>query len=200
MMTIGKIPVKHSYKPARIISDAISLVEAFVILYLTIGFFPRYKNAVNTAPNIAELLAKYRYSLSYRQYFAWIFPALAALVFAVYAILVLKSHRMEKFSVTKQNAQSVYDWYTFAASLCKIPILMGVFDAMYITQQRLMFNRVSLFSVQFLLDAVIVVIIIRLSVHRIRWLTETDKEKSGKAEKSGGVRARLADDDKDNKE
>lgn len=196
MMTIGKIPVKHTYKPARIISDVISLGEALVIVYMTISFFPRYKEAVNTAPNIAELLARYRYSLAYRQYFAWIFPALTAVIFAVYAILVLKSHGMDKFTITKRNAQSVYDWYAFAASLCKIPLLLGVFDMMCITQQHLMFNNVSLFSMQLLLDAVITVIIIRLSVHRIRGLTKT-----GKPEKTetGGVRAKLADDE-DNKE
>lgn len=196
MMTIGKIPVKHTYKPARIISDVISLGEALVIVYMTISFFPRYKEAVNTAPNIAELLARYRYSLAYRQYFAWIFPALTAVIFAVYAILVLKSHRMDKFTITKRNAQSVYDWYAFAASLCKIPLLLGVFDMMYITQQHLMFNNVSLFSMQLLLDAVIVVIIIRLSVHRIRGLTGTEKPEKTE---TGGVRAKLADDE-DNKE
>jgi len=196
MMTIGNIRVKHSYKPARIISDVISLGEAFVILYMTVTFFPRYKEAVNTAPNIDELLARYRYSLAYRQYFAWIFPALAAGIFAAYVILVLKNHPMKKYNVTKQNARSVYDWYAFAASLCKIPLLLGVFDMMCITQQRLMFNNVSLFSMQLLLDAVITVIIIRLSVHRIRGLTKT-----GKPEKTetGGVRAKLADDE-DNKE
>lgn len=196
MMTIGKIPVKHTYKPARIISDVISLGEALVIVYMTISFFPRYKEAVNTAPNIAELLARYRYSLAYRQYFAWIFPALTAVIFAVYAILVLKSHGMDKFTITKRNAQSVYDWYAFAASLCKIPLLLGVFDMMYITQQRLMFKNVSLFSMQLLLDAVIVVIIIRLSVHRIRGLTGTEKPEKTE---TGGVRAKLADDE-DNKE
>lgn len=193
MMTIGKVPVKHSYKLARIISDVISLAEAFVIVYSTIGFFPRYKYAVNTAPNIEELLSKYRYSLAYRHYFAWIFPALVAVIFAVYVILVLKSHRMERFNITKQNAQSVYDWYAFAVSLCKIPILLGVFDMMYITQQRLMFNKVSIFSMQLLLDAVVVVIIIRLSVHRIRGLTKSEKPQKSE---TSGVRAKIADDDK----
>lgn len=194
MITIGKIPVKHTYKPARIISDVISLGEAFVIVYLTIGFFPRYKEAVNTAPNIAELVSRYRYSLAYRQYYAWIFPALAAVVFAVYAILVLKSHRMEKYAITKQNAQSVYDWYAFAVSLCKIPILLGVFEIMYITQQRLMFKKVSLFSMQLLLYAIVVVIIIRLSVHRIKAMTKPAPRK----EENGGVKAKIVDDEIDN--
>lgn len=197
MMTIGKFPVKHTYKPARIISDVISLGEAFVIVYMTIGFFPKYKYAINNSPDRWELFYKYRYSLAYRQYFAWIFPALAVVIFAVYAVLVLKNHKMKGFSITKQNAQSVYDWYAFAASLCKIPLLLIVFDAMYITQQRLMFNNVSVFSMQILLYAVMVIIIIRLSVHRIRRLTEA--EKPDKEVESGGVKARLADTEKEDK-
>lgn len=195
MMTIGRIPVKRTYKLARIISDVISLGEAALILYMTITFFPRYKEAINTAPNRFELLAEYREKLATRQYFAWIFPAIVPAVFAAYLILVLKSHKFAKYNITKQNAQSVYDWYAFAVSLCKLPLLLAVFDMMNITQQRLMFNNVSIFSFQIILDVFVTAIIIRLSVHRIRALTA--KEDTHENETSGGVKARLADDDDD---
>ncbi len=194
-MKISKYPVKHSYKLARIISDVISFAIAFLIVNATLNFFPAYRRAMILMgnKNVEEIVNEYRYSLTYRQYFAWIFPALVLGIFAAYLILVLKNHKFAKYNITKQNAQSVYDWYAFAVSLCKLPLLLGVFDIMYIFQQRMMFNKVSLFSVQVILDAVIIAIIIRLSVHRIRGLTmETEPIKN---ESSGGVKAKLADDD-----
>lgn len=199
-MKISKYPVKHSYKLARIISDVISLAIAFLIVNATLNFFPAYKRAINLigSENIEEIVNEYRYSLTYRQYFAWIFPALVLGIFAAYLILVLKNHKFAKYNITKQNAQGVYDWYAFAVSLCKLPLLLGVFDMMYIFQQRMMFNKVSLFSVQVVLDAVIIAIIIRLSIHRIRWMTaETEPQKK---EENGGVKAKLADDDDDGKD
>lgn len=198
-MKIGKFPVKHTYKPARIISDALSLVAAYVIVSSTIHFFPTYKITVNEILNEAwlagdmRLFYKYEESLAYRQYSAWIFPALVIAVFAAYLILTLKSHAFAKYKITKQNAQAVYDWYAFAVSLCKLPILLALLDAMYIVHQRLMFNKVSVFSVQMILYVVLVVIIIRLSVHRIKAMTKPAPKK----EESGGVKAKIVDDKRD---
>ena len=197
-MKIGKYPVKHSYKLARIISDVLSLAIAYLILNATLNFFKQYKLAINKIGNEnLSIVYKYGYSLAYRQYFAWIFPGLILGVFAAYLILVLKSHKFAKYNVTKQNAQAVYDWYAFAVSLCKLPLFLGIFDMMYIFHQRMMFNKVSLFSIQIILDVFIILIIVRLSVHRIRWLTRT--EKPTKAE-SGGVKAKIVDDEETGEE
>lgn len=197
-MKIGKYPVKHSYKLARMLSDMLSLVVAYVIFSATFNFFAQYKQAINRiGNNNLDFVRKYGYSLAYRQYFAWIFPVLVAVVFAVYLILVLKNHKFAKYLVTKQNAQAVYDWYAFAVSLCKLPLLLSIFDVMYIVHQRLMFNNVSAFSMLTIIDTFIVVIIIRLSFHRISILTEP--REPDKPENTGGVKARIADeDDKDN--
>ena len=198
-MKIGKFPVKRTYKLARIISDALSLVVAYVIVSSTIHFFPTYKITVNEILNEAwlagdmRLFYKYEESLAYRQYTAWIFPALVIAVFTAYLILTLTSRKLAKYNITKQNAQAVYDWYAFAVSLCKLPILLALLDAMYIVHQRLMFNKVSVFSVQMILYVVLVVIIIRLSVHRIKAMTKP----AAKKEESGGVKAKIVDDKRD---
>ena len=192
-MKIGKYPVKHSYKLARIISDVLSLAIAYLILNATLNFFTQYKIAINKIGNENMMIVyEYGYSLAYRQYFAWIFPGLVLTVFAVYLILVLKSHRFANYDITKQNAQAVYDWYAFAVSLCKLPLFLGIFDMMYIFHQRMMFNKVSLFSLQLILDVFIILIIYRLSVHRIRALTHTEKPTK---KESGGVKAKIADDE-----
>lgn len=195
-MKIGKFPVKRTYKPARIISDALSLVVAYVIVSSTIHFFPTYKITVNEILNEAwlsgdmRLFYKYEESLTYRQYSAWVFPALVIAVFAAYLILTLTSRKFAKYNITKQNAQGVYDWYAFTVSLCKLPILLALLDAMYIVHQRLMFNNVSIFSVQMILYVVLAIIIIRLSVHRIKAMTKP----AAKKEKSGGVKAKIVDE------
>lgn len=196
-MKIGKYPVRHSYKPARIISDALSLVMAYVVVSSTLHFFPLYKNTINPILEDAwlngdmRLFYKYEESLAYRHYFAWIFPALTAGIFAAYVILTLKNHKFAKYKITKQNAQAVYDWYAFAVSLCKLPIQLCIIEMMYIVHQRLMFNKVSLFSIQMIIYAMVVVIIIRLSVHRIKALTKSEAKK----EETGGVKARIVEED-----
>lgn len=194
MMKIGKIPVKHTYKPARIISDVLSVGITAVILIATLNFFPLYKRTVNQLGNADfQFVRKYGYWLVYRQYLALIFPALVVGIFTAYVILVLKNHRFERFKITKENAQDVYDWYAFAVSLCKLPLLMCVFEVMYSAHQILLFNKASLFSLQLLLYAVLFVIIIRMSVHRINALIKMKTPK--KTEDGGGVKARIADDD-----
>ena len=81
-MKIGNYSVKHSYKPARIISDVLSLGITVLILFSTLNFFPLYKARINEigAVNLG-IVMEYRYSLTYRQYFAWIYPALAVIIF-----------------------------------------------------------------------------------------------------------------------
>ena len=194
-MKIGKYPVKHSYKLARIICDLLSLVIAYLIIKYTVDFFAVYKPVTNyIAKDNWDYVYEHGYWLAYRQYFALIFPALGLGVFIAYLILVLKSHKFAKYSVTKQSAQAVYDWYAFAVSLCKLPLLMGVFDIMCIFQKRILNIEESLFSLQPILDVFIIIIIVRLSVHIIRALTKTEKKP---AAESGGVKAKIADDDED---
>ena len=194
-MKIGNYSVKHSYKPARIISDVLSLGITVLILFSTLNFFPLYKARINEIGEVnLAIVAEYRYSLTYRQYFAWIYPALAVIIFGVYLILILKNHRFAKYDITAANAQSVYDWYAFAVSLCKIPLLLAVLDMMYVFHQRMMFNEVRLFGFQHILYALLIVIVVRLSVHRIKGLTQKEK-KSNKAD-DVDVKAKLADDDR----
>lgn len=197
-MKIGKYPVKHSYKLARIICDLLSLVIAYLIIKYTVDFFTVYKPVTNyIAKDNWDYVYEHGYWLAYRQYFALIFPALGLGVFITYLILVLKSHKFAKYSVTKQSAQAVYDWYAFAVSLCKLPLLMGIFDIMCIFQKRILNIEESLFSLQPILDVFIIIIIVRLSVHRIRALTKTEKKQ---ASESGGVKAKIVDtaDDDEN--
>lgn len=191
-MKIGKYPVKHSYKLARIISDVLSLVIAYLIIKYTVDFFAVYKPVTNyIAKDNWDYVYKHGYWLAYRQYFVLIFPALGLGVFAAYLILVLKSHKFAKYNVTKRSAQAVYDWYAFMVSLCKLPLLMFVFETMCIFISRMLNIEESLLNIRLILYLFIIVIIARLSVHRIRALTGTEKTES--STESGGVKAKIVD-------
>lgn len=170
-MKAGNYTVKRRFKPARIVSDALSLGIAALIFVMTVGFFPRYKAALSSVPNIDAVIRRYGMSLAYRHYFAWIFPALAVIVLAAYLILTLKSHEFRKYRITERNAQQFADWYAFAVSLCKIPALMAIFDVMYVFQRKMLFESVSPFMYQIILYAVAEAIIIRLSIHKLKQLT-----------------------------
>ena len=195
-MKIGKYTVKQRFKPARIAADAVSLGIAAMILVLTVGFFPRYKTALSKAAeqDLYGILFKYGKSLTYRHYFAWIFPALAVVVFAVYLILTLKSHEFRKYKITKNNAQAVYDWYAFAVSLCKIPALMVIFEVMYVFQRRMLFETANPFSYQIVLYFVVIAVIIRFSVHKIRKITEI---KHNMTDDDCPIKVRIKDDDEE---
>ena len=178
-MKIGQFKVKYSYKPARMICDAVSLAIAAFSVISTVSFAEKHPEILNETVRQDLLLL-------------WIFPVICGITLAVYVILTLKSRRFEKYKITKDNAQSVFDWFAFAVSLCKLPVLISAIEAMFIVQERLLGLDKSFFSITFILCALIFVIIIRLSKHRITRLTQT-KDKTG-----GAVFIKSALDEKNN--
>lgn len=175
-MKLGKITVRRSYKPSRIICDVISLAGTAVILYLT-GHFINGENIVR------ECIPA-----------ALVFPALAIGIIAVYAVLTLKNHPFKKYDITKKNAQEIYDWYAFSVSLVKLPALLIVFESMLTFQEISLGIAVNLLNLRLLLYAVLIAVIIRMAVHRVKTLAR--KEAASDATR---VRA-VAVDENDEKE
>ena len=197
-MKIGKYPVKRSFKVSRIVSDVLSLGIAVLIFSVTFSFIAQYRNMLQQIgeDGIAAIENDYIGAFSWSYWLALIFPALVIGVFAAYLILTLANRKFAKYNVTKRNAQDVYNWYAFCVSVCKIPVLMGIFDIMYIFHRRMLGENISLFSMQVLLDIVIVAIIIRFTMHRIRKITET--KDNVKSADDSVVKIRVVD--KDDKE
>lgn len=173
-MKISKYPVKHKYSIARLVSDVVSLGFAVMIFSVTTSFIDSYNEllAVMGSDNVNTIIANVDPTFGWRHYLAWIFPALAVLVFIAYLVLCLVSHPFKKYRVTKLTAQRCCDIYTFSVSLCKVPLLMGIFDAMYIFHQRMLGTDQSIFSIQIILDILLIAIITRLGVHRVQAITE----------------------------
>lgn len=195
-MKIGKYPVKPSFRIARIISDVLSLGIAVLIFSVTVNFIRQFRMMLQKigAEGVSEIEDGYISGFSWSYWLSLIFPALVVGVFAAYLILTLTSRKMSGFNITKRTAQDVYDWYAFSVSVCKIPVFMGIFDIMYIFHQRMLGDKISFFSLQVLLDIVIVAIIIRFSIHRIRKITETESNERNADDSVVKVRV---DDDND---
>lgn len=155
-MKLGKITVRRSYKPSRIICDVISLAGTAVILYLTEHF-------INGENIVRENIPA-----------ALVFPALAIAILAVYAVLVLKNHAFRGYEITKKNAQEIYDWYAFSVSLVKLPALLIVFESMLTFQEITLGIAVNLLNLRLLLYAVLIAVIIRMAVHRIKTLAKKE--------------------------
>ena len=161
-MKIGKYPVKHSYKIPRIIADVFSVGLAVFICSVEIMFMTVYDDTLKTyiGGEALEKLMQADSSLGWKHWLTLIFPAAVLAVFAVYIVLVLKSHRLKGFNVTKRNAQKLYDMYALCASLCKIPALMFISEMMMITHNKMLMSDESWFTVQLVLDLAIIVLLI----------------------------------------
>lgn len=160
-MKIGKYPVKHSYKIPRLITDVFSVGLAIFILSVEYMFMTLYEENLRT--NIGEnidKLAQADPTIGWKHWITLIFPAAVLAVFAVYIVLVLTSHRMSRLNITKRNAQKVRDLYALCVSLCKIPALMFISEMMMITHNKMLMSDEGWFSVQLVLDLVVIALLI----------------------------------------
>ena len=190
-MKIGKYPVKHSYKIARIISDVFSAGLAVFIFSVEYMFMTVYRSTLvqYIGEENIEKLSQADPSIGWKHWLTMVFPAAVLAVFAVYLILVLKSHSFRRFNITKRNAQQVRDAYALCVSLCKIPALMFISELMMITHNKMLLSDESWFTVQLVLDLLIIVLLIRLFRHFIGKITQPpQKTESGAVHLNAVVR------------
>lgn len=180
-MTIGKITIKHTYRPAQIICDVLTLAGLVIIV----------KNAVDT-------LAQTRLFLGYVSLVSLVFPAAAIGMCAAYLILTCKSLKFGKYKITKQNAQNVYNWWAFSLALIKLPVFMALFEGEYMFHVLAMTGKMP-FSMLMLLYLLLTVIIIRLTAHRITDLTVVRHEKNDDSA-AIKIKAKVVDRKKDDED
>ncbi len=160
-MKIGKYPVKHSYKIPRLITDVFSVGLAVFIFSVEYMFMTVYED--NLRQNIGDNIDKLSQAdptLGWKHWITLIFPAAVLAVFAAYIILVLTSHKFSRLNITKRSAQKVRDMYALCVSLCKIPALMFINEMMMITHNKMLMSDESWFTVQLVLDLLVIVLLI----------------------------------------
>lgn len=176
-MKIGGVEVKRRFTPARIVCDAVSLAAALVIVVIGVQHIAMVSSYA--APlGLAVLL---------------VFPVCAVGICAAYLKLTLKSREFKRYKITKQNAQSVYDWWAFSLSLAKVPLLLALFNTEFIFRDLTNFKPADLFNIPIILEILLTVIIMRLARHRLVRLTEVKKVAENDSEVK--VKVRVADDD-----
>ncbi len=175
-MKIGKITIRRTYKLSRLICDLISLAETAVIVYMTVNFI-----------NIEDIESR-AVALS------MIFPSLVLIIAAVYVFLTLKNLKFGKYEITKKNAEEIYNWYAFSVSLVKLPALLIVFESMLTFQEIMLGIGVNLLNFRIILYILLIVIIIRMSIHRISMLAKKEETSDAVI-----VRSVAVDDEKEKK-
>ncbi|MDY4588987.1 MAG: hypothetical protein SPD47_11110 [Oscillospiraceae bacterium] len=179
-MKIGKYPVKRSYKIPRLITDVFSVGLAVFILSVEYMFMTVYED--NLRQNIGEnidKLAQADPTIAWKHWITMIFPAAVLAVFAVYIILTNTSHRFSSLNITKRTAQRVSDMYALCVSLCKIPALMFISEMMMITHNKMLMSDEGWFTIQLVLDLVIIALLIcffRRLLERITQSGETSTD------------------------
>ena len=175
---IGNIEIKRTYRPTRIVCDVVSLAMLVVIIINTLDLMKFAKIAAGIG--ILPLL----------------FPLAGFGMCAAYIRLTFRSLKFGKYKITKQNAQSVYDWWAFSLSLIKVPLLFALFDGEYMYLGWAESGQMS-FSFLILAYLLIAIIIIRLMSHRFKALTAVKKTENDKG--AVKVKAKVVDDENDNK-
>ena len=68
---------------------------------------------------------------------------------------------------------------------------MGIFDAMYIFHQNMLGQKESIFSIQIILDVIIIAIIIRFGMHRISSITAPKDTEKNEEKASDAVKVKI---------
>ena len=171
---IGGVEIKHTYRPTRIVCDAVTVALLAVLIKITLDLM-KYSNIVEGVGKLP-----------------WLFPLAGFGMCAAYVFLTFKSLNFKRYKITPENAQPVYDWWAFSLSLVKVPLLFAMSEAEYMYLVWVSDIRNSSFSVWILVYLLLALIILRLSAHRIKSLTAVKKVE--KDENAVRVKAKIADD------
>lgn len=169
-MKIGRYPVKKTYSIPRAIADIASALILFVLVRTTVSFFDQCDSIYKLAAVHSEQLD----ALQHYKYLALIPVVIAFAATAATVIFVLVPHREPKsITLGKKTAQRYYVILADAATLIRIPVLLALVEVSYYVQQAMLVREVSYFSIQFICDILIALIIWRFTLHRMSKLGES---------------------------
>lgn len=165
-MKTGEYKVKFNYTILRGFIDAFGLMMVFLIYQTTYAYYDKY---IHPDPIIRNI---YPDGVPADK---WIlggivpFIGLCVVVFSVVYMFI--PHKSRTFTITQDNAQKYYDNLMITNSLLRILALLAVWDYTYITQSNLLFDSVSWFSLQTLLDVIVGALIVYFMRNRLKEAT-----------------------------
>lgn len=176
---IDGIEIKRTYRPARIICDVISLV--MIVMLTKLGFdLAYYTSKFLGAMGLIGPLS---------------FPAFGIVLCAAYIMLSFRGKKFGRLKITGQNAQKIYDWWTFSMSLIKIPLLMAMFEGIYIFREWAATGESTISVIPMILYAAVAAAVTWFAVRRTKFLAEVkEPQKNNSAVK---VKVKVVDEDDD---
>lgn len=157
------------------------VVDAFSVMILIVIFqcLFTFRDALDQF-NKQDILA-YNPEVSQEHLRTWlptiVWGILAVVFVGVSIFFTFKNRKLPtKYKINAQNAQKYSDIIITAITCIRIPALLAIFDMLFIHQQRILNSQASLFSLQVILDAVLIAIIICFSRHRIRAIEPKEEE------------------------
>lgn len=173
MLKVGKIKVKRNYSIIQMVLDAVSAVFMVFFWQVNSNFITVVIEHNGSSPEQAQIS-----DLTWLSGLIW---ALFVVVFTVLSVLYpFKNHKLpKKFRIDENNAQKYSDIIASTAYILRIVFYLMMFECMYIHQEILILGGgESLFSIQLLLDIILVIIIIRFTDYRVRCIQPKEEEKS----------------------
>lgn len=163
-MKVGEFKVKRNYLIAQMVLDAVAFIILIAIgqCVFSFGKFIEQQNKLihETNSEVAGLVV-------WQWNIIWLVIALA--VVAVSLLMIYMPRKMpKKYIVNKENVQKFSDIVITAITCIRIPALLIVFEGMCIHQSVLTRNFGGIITLQIPLDIVLILIIVRFSIHRIR--------------------------------
>lgn len=174
---IGGVEIKRTYRPARIICDVITLVMIAVIAKLGIDI-AHYTSKFLGAMGLIVPLS---------------FPVTGILLCVVYIRLSFSGLKFGRLKISKQNAQRIYDWWTFSMALIKIPLLMAMLEGVFIYREWAAAGESTASKIPLILYVMIAAAVTWFSVRRTKFLAGVKEEK--KNDPAVKVKVRVADDE-----
>lgn len=152
-MKIGTIKVKRHYQIAQMVLDAVAVVIFVVIVQCVLSFGTYLLNTNSFVEWMLNII--------------WI--VIASLVIVVSLLMIYLPRKMpKKYIVNSDNAQKYSDIIITAITCVRIPVLLAVFEGMYICQSLMSGVTDGVFTLRIPLDILFSLIIIRFSMHRVR--------------------------------
>lgn len=171
-MRIGEIKVKRNYRISQMVLDTVALIIFIVIIQCTFSFgafIDGQNKLIHSVNNEITSLVVWQWNL------IWIFVGVG--VIAASMLMIYLPRKMpKKYIVNNENAQKYSDIVITAISCVRIPALLAVFECMCI-HQSVMVGQYNVFTLQIPLDIIVILIIIRFSLHRVRLIQPEKEEK-----------------------
>lgn len=170
-MKIGTIKVKRNYQIAQMVLDAVAVI-IFIVIVQCVLSFGAFVSEINE--NIMRINSDVTGLVVWQWNIIWI--VIAAVVILISLLMVYLPRKMpKKYIVNSDNAQKYSDILITAVTCVRIPVLLAVFEGMCIHQSVMTGVTDGIITLQIPLDILLIVIIIRFSVHRLK-LTQPKPE------------------------